>query len=234
MQANNDAALASIHQAFFAIVKRDLTLAWRKGADVANPLLFFIMVITLFPLGVSPSPKILAVLAPGLLWVVALLASLLAAEALFKADFADGSLELMVLSPQPLYVVSLAKVLSHWLFSGLPLCLLAPVLAVMVHLPEQAMGALLLSLLLGTLCLSFVAAIGAALTVSLARSGVLLSLIVLPLFTPVLIFGASCVQSAVEGYGFAGQLAILAALALLALSLAPLAIAAAIRINLAE
>lgn len=225
---------ASLSQVFWAILKRDLTLAWRKGSDLANPLLFFLMVIVLFPLGVSPSPKVLSVLAPGLLWVVALLASLLVAEAIFKEDFADGSLELMALSPQPLYILVLAKVLAHWCISGIPLCLFAPVLALMVHLPEQAMGALLLSLSLGTLCLSFIAAIGAALTVSLARSGVLLSLIVLPLFTPVLIFGASAVQTAVEGYSYYGQLAMLAAFALLALTLAPLAIAAAIRINLAE
>lgn len=225
---------ASLSQAFFAIFKRDITLAWRKGSDLANPLLFFLMVIVLFPLGISPSPKTLSILAPGLLWVVALLASLLAAEALFKEDFADGSLELMALSPQPLYILVLAKVFAHWCISGVPLCLFAPVLALMVHLPEQAMGALLLSLLLGSLCLSFIAAIGAALTVSLARSGVLLSLIVLPLFTPVLIFGASAVQTAVDGYSYYGQLAMLAAFALLATTLAPLAIAAAIRINLAE
>jgi heme exporter protein B len=221
----------SLWVVFVGQLKRDLLLAFRHRSDIANPLIFFVMVIALFPLGISPAPDKLAVLAPGLLWVVALLASLLATDGLFRHDYEDGSLELMLTSPQPLYVLSIAKVLSHWLVTGVPLTVIAPVLAVMVYLPEEGMLPLCFSLGLGSLSLSFVGAIGAALTVGLRNSGVLMSLIVLPLYTPVLIFGSSSVQSAIDGFAYHGQLAMLGAFLLLAITLAPFAIVAGLRIS---
>lgn len=214
------------------IVRRDLLLALRRRAEMANPLLFFLMVCTLFPLGIGPEPKQLAALAPGVLWVVALLACLLASDGLFRSDFDDGSLEQMLLSPSSMYVLALAKSIAHWLVTGLPLAMLAPVLALLLQLPSTAMFALVSSLLLGTAVLSLIGAIGAALTVGLRRGGLLLSLIVLPLYIPVLIFGASAVQSAVEGFAYRGQLAVLGALLALAIPLVPLAVASAVRISL--
>lgn len=213
------------------VIRRDVVLALRRRAEIANPLLFFLMVCTLFPLGIGPDPKQLAVLAPGILWVVALLSCLLASEGVLRGDFDDGSLEQMLLSPTSLYLLALAKTVAHWLVAGLPLALLAPVLALLLQLPALAMPALVASLLLGTAVLSFVGAIGAALTVGLRRGGLLLSLIVLPLYIPVLIFGASAVQAAAQGLAYAGQLAALGALLALALPLAPFAIASGIRIS---
>lgn len=213
------------------VVRRDLLLALRRRAEVANPLLFFLMVCTLFPLGIGPEPKQLAALAPGVLWVVALLSCLLASDGLFRSDFDDGSLEQMLLSPSPLYLLALAKSIAHWLVTGLPLAVLAPVLGLLMQLPAVALPALVLSLLLGTAVLSLIGAIGAALTVGLRRGGLLLSLIVLPLYIPVLIFGASAVQAAAEGFAYRGQLAVLGALLALALPLAPFAVASAARIS---
>jgi len=213
------------------VIRRDVVLALRRRAEIANPLLFFLMVCTLFPLGIGPDPKQLAVLAPGILWVVALLSCLLASEGVLRGDFDDGSLEQMLLSPTSLYLLALAKTVAHWLVAGLPLALLAPVLALLLQLPALAMPALVASLLLGTAVLSLVGAIGAALTVGLRRGGLLLSLIVLPLYIPVLIFGASAVQAAAQGLAYGGQLAALGALLALALPLAPFAIASGIRIS---
>lgn len=217
--------------AFKSLFRRDMVLAFRSRSDIANPLIFFLIVISLFPLGVSPSPKVLAQLAPGVIWVVALLACLLSTDSLFRHDFDDGSLELLLLSPQPLYVLAIAKVLAHWCVTGLPLTLFAPVLGVMMHLPIEGMMPLVASLFLGTISLSFIGGVGAALTVGLRRSGVLLSLIVLPLYTPVLIFGANAVQSAINGFAIGGQLAILGAFMALSVTLTPLAISAALRIS---
>jgi len=216
---------------FVATFRRDLVLAFRRKSELVNPLIFFLMVITLFPIGVSPEPDFLAELAPGLLWVAALLATLLSMESLFKADFEDGSLEQLLLSPQPLFMVVLAKVSAHWLMSGLALTLVAPVLAVMLFLPFEGMPGLMLSLLLGTPTLSLIGAIGAALTVGLRRGGVLISLLVLPLYIPVLIFGSSAVQAAITGLPLGGYFALLGALLALALALAPLATGAALRIS---
>jgi len=213
------------------IVRRDLLLALRRRAEVANPLLFFLMVCTLFPLGIGPEPKQLAALAPGVLWVVALLSCLLASDGLFRSDFDDGSLEQMLVSPNSMYLVALAKSIAHWLVTGLPLAILAPVLALLLQLPSAAMPALISSLLLGTVVLSLIGAIGAALTVGLRRGGLLLSLIVLPLYIPVLIFGASAVQAAAEGFAYRGQLAVLGALLALALPLTPFAVASAVRVS---
>lgn len=216
---------------FYAVLKRDLMLAYRKKSDLFNPLIFFLMVATLFPLGVSPEPTFLAEVAPGVVWVAALLATLLSMDSLFRSDFEDGTLEQTLLSPQPLFVVVLAKVIAHWMMSGLPLTLLAPLLGVMLFLPAEGMSGLMLSLLLGTPTLSLIGAIGAALTVGLRKGGVLISLLVLPLYIPVLIFGTSAVQAAVTGLPLAGYFALLGAILALGVVMAPLAISAALRIS---
>ncbi|WP_409523381.1 heme exporter protein CcmB [Nitrincola sp. MINF-07-Sa-05] len=214
-----------------ATIRRELLLAFRRRSDLVNPLIFFLMVATLFPLGISPEPSVLTLLAPGVVWVAALLATLLSMDSLFRSDFDDGSLEQILLSPQPLFMVVLGKVMAHWIMTGLPLTLIAPVLGIMLFLPTEGMGGLMLSLLLGTPTLSLIGAIGAALTVGLRKGGVLISLLVLPLYIPVLIFGTAAVEAAVTGLPVAGHLALLGALLALGFSLAPLAIAAALRIS---
>jgi heme exporter protein B len=221
----------SLGKAFGAILKRDVVTAFRQPGEMINPLVFFLMVVTMMPLGISPESKSLSVLAPGLLWVVALLASLLSLDSLFRSDYDDGSLEQLVLSSHSLYFMVVAKVLGHWLTTGLPLTLVAPVLGVLLSLPSAGYWPLLFSLLLGTLTLSLVGAIGAALTVSLRKGGLLLSLIIMPLYVPVLIFGASAVRMAVEGFPIDSPMAILAALCALAMVLAPMAIAGALKMS---
>lgn len=216
---------------FYSLVRTELLLALRRPADIANPLLFFVTVLALLPLGVGPEPELLARMAPGMIWVMALLATMLSQESLFRSDFEDGSLEQLTLSSQPLYFAVLAKVGVHWLVTGLPLALLSPLLALMLNLPGAGYLCLFLSLLLGTACLSLIGAIGAALTVSLRRAGLLLALIVMPLYVPVLIFGTGAVQAAIDGYAYNVQLAVLAALLAAAAALAPLAAAGAIRIS---
>ena len=215
-----------------ATLKRDLVLMMRRRSEVLNPLVFFALVITLFPIGISPDPELLAAIAPGLLWVAALLAALLSLDSLFRSDYDDGSLEQLLLSPQPLPALALAKVAVHWLLTGLPLALMAPLLGIMLSLPAGSYAVLALSLALGSASLSLIGAIGAALTVGLSRGGVLLSLLVLPLYIPVLIFGAGAVQAAILGDGVSAHLAILGALLAVALSLAPWAIAASLRISI--
>lgn len=222
----------SLGGALKATLRRDLRQALRRRSELINPLVFFALVITLFPLGISPDKALLATLAPGLLWVAALLATLLSLEGLFRQDLDDGSLEQLLLTPQPLPLLVLAKVAGHWLLTGLPLALMAPLLGVMLGLPSGAFGVLIASLALGSLSLSLIGAIGAALTVGLRRGGVLLSLIILPLYIPVLIFGAGAVQSAVTGMPSAAHLAMLGAMLALALLLAPLAIAAGLRLSI--
>ena len=214
------------------VVFRDLLLAMRRRADVATTLFFFVIVTSLFPLGVGPDPKLLRVIAPGILWVAALLASMLSLERLFAADYADGSLEQLVLAPEPLVLVVIGKIAAHWLVSGLPLVLIAPVIALQFDLPAAAIKTLLLALLLGTPVLSLIGAIGAALTVGVRGGGVLVSLLVLPLYIPVLIFGAGAVDASAMGMNAAGHLSILSALLLGGVVLAPWATAAALRISL--
>ena len=214
-----------------AVLRRDVMASLRRGSEWSNPLVFFVMVCALFPLGIGPQPDRLAELAPGILWVVALLASLLATDSLFRGDFDDATLEQMLLNHQPLYPQVLAKTLAHWFMTGLPLSILSPVLGVILQLPTTGMLALMASLLLGTTVLSFIGAIGAALTVGLRKGGLLLSLIVLPLYIPVLIFGSSAVKSAVEGGECFPQLAMLGVFYLVALALSPLAICGALRIS---
>ncbi|WP_445156761.1 heme exporter protein CcmB [Halomonas sp. E14] len=218
--------------AVWATLKRDLVLLMRRRSEVLNPLVFFAIVITLFPIGISPDPALLAAIAPGLLWVAALLAALLSLDSLFRADFDDGSLEQLLLTPQPLPLLVLAKVAVHWLLTGLPLALMAPLLGLMLALPAGSYVVLAVSLALGSASLSLIGAIGAALTVGLSRGGVLLSLLVLPLYIPVLIFGAGAVQAAIFGDGVLAHLSILGALLALALIFAPLAIAASLRISI--
>ena len=216
---------------FIAAVRRELILALRRRSDIVNPLAFFLMVAVMFPLAVSPEPKFLAQVAPGVIWVAALLACLLSADGIFRSDFDDGSLEQILVSPQPLVLVVLAKVLSHWIISGFCLALMSPLLAMMLFLPSEGLGALILSLLLGTPTLSLLGAIGAGLTVGLRKGRILISLLILPLYIPVLIFGAGTVQAGAMGLPIAGYLALLGALLVLSMMLAPFAIAAALKIS---
>ncbi|ASJ74950.1 Heme exporter protein B [Granulosicoccus antarcticus IMCC3135] len=218
---------------FMRVFKRDMKLAFRATGQWLNPLLFFVIVVTLFPLGIGPGPNMLATIAPGVLWVSALLAMMLSLDALFANDFRDGTLEQMVLSGHPLTVVVIGKVMAHWVTSGLPLVILSPLLGLMMQLPEGAYLVLVGSLFLGTLSLSFIGAIGAALIVSVNQGGVLLSLLVLPLTVPVLIFGSGAVSAAGMGLEISAQLSVLFAIVFLAVSLAPLAIAGALRVGVA-
>ncbi len=216
-------------RAFFALIDRDLRLALRQGADSATAIGFFILVAVLVPLGVGPELGLLARIAPGIIWVAALLASLLSLERLFHHDHEDGSLDQLALGPLPLALVVLAKVCAHWLLTGLPLVLAAPVAGIMLNLPSAAVVPLLGSLVLGTPLLSLLGAIGAALTLGARRGGVLLSLLILPLYMPVLIFGAGAVDAVLIGFDAAPNLLLLAAGLALALPLAPRATAAALR-----
>lgn len=222
----------TLSQAFIALLRRDLTLAYRRRSEIVNPLLFFVIVICLFPLGVTPESTTLRTLAPGVVWVAALLATMISLDSLFRSDFEEGNLEQMLLSPHPTSILMLAKILAHWLITGLPLILTAPLLAMLLYLPDQAVGTLLLTLSLGTPVLSLVGAIGVALTVGLRRGGILVALLTLPLYVPVLIFGANAVNSAIAGLEVVGQIYVLCALLALALTLAPVATAAALRISL--
>ncbi|WP_415878505.1 heme exporter protein CcmB [Methylomonas sp. TEB] len=220
-----------IIRAFWAIIRRDLLLAFRRRAEMANPLFFFVLVVTLFPLAVGAQPNLLRAMAPGVIWVSALLAALLSLDGLFRSDFEDGSLEQMLLSPHALSVLVLGKIIAHWLVTGLPLLLVAPLLAVFLGLPEQAMGTLWLTLILATPLLSLIGAIGVALTVGLRRGGMLLSLLVLPLYVPVLIFASGAVDRAASGLPVGAQLYILLAMLLSALVLVPLPTAAALKMS---
>jgi heme exporter protein B len=214
------------------VIQRELKIAFRSGAEVINPLWFFLIVITLFPLGIGPEPQQLARIAPGVAWVAALLASLLALERLFRDDFLDGSLEQLLLLPTPLPVTVLGKVIAHWLITGLPLILLSPLAALLLSLDFNGWRAMALTLLLGTPTLSFLGAIGTGLTVGLRRGGVLLSLLVLPLSIPVLIFASAAIDAAGMGLPIGGYLAILGAMLAVSATLSPFATAAALRISL--
>ncbi len=216
---------------FYAVLRRETLLLARHRQDWINPLAFFLVVTVLFPLAISPESKTLAVIAPGVVWIAALLATLLSLDGLFKADFEDGSLEQMLISGRSLWPVIYGKLLVHWLATGFLLALLAPLLSVVLFLPGQAMVCLVISLLLGTPTLIVIGAIGAALTVGLRRGGVLITLLVLPLYIPVLIFGAASVQAAAQGMAYSGQLALLSAIFLLSLLLAPVAIGAALKVS---
>lgn len=226
-----ETVMNGLFAAFSALLKRDLLLAFRHRGELANPLLFFLMIVTLYPLGVSPEAELLRRIAPGVIWIAALLAALFSLESLFRGDFEDGALEQMLLSPHPLSVLVLAKVLAHWLVSGLPMLFLAPLLGLLLAMPTPAIETLEITLGLGTPLLSLIGAIGVALTVGLKRGGMLLTLLILPLYIPVLIFATNAVTAAAAGLPVEGQFYFLAALLALALTLAPVAIAAALRIS---
>jgi heme exporter protein B len=219
---------------FTLLIAREARLLFRRPAELLNPLVFFAIVIALFPLAVGPESQMLQHLSPGLVWVAALLSVLLSLDGLFRSDFEDGSLEQWVLSSHPLSLLVLAKVLAHWAFSGLALVLLAPLLALMLGLPSGCLPVLLLSLLLGTPVLSLLGAVGAALTVGLKRGGLLLALLILPLYIPVLILGSGALQAALEGMPATGYLLWLGSLTALAVTLTPFAIAAGLKISVGE
>ena len=217
-------------QGFAGYLRRDLLLAYRRRGEVASPLIFFVLVSTLIPLGISPDSARLAELAPGIIWVMALLATLLSTETLFASDYQDGSLEQLLISPQLLALPVLGKILAHWLVTGLPLTLVSPLIGLMLSLPAAGLLPMMASLALGTACLSLIGAVGAALTVSLRKGGLLLSVLVIPLYMPVIIFGSTAVQSAIDGLNWLGPLAALGAMLSAAAALCPLAIAGALRL----
>ena len=218
--------------AFMAVLRRDLRLAMRRKSEVLTAVFFFVVVAALFPLGIGPELNTLRLVAPGVLWVGALLSSMLALQRLFEADYRDGTLEQMALSPTPMPLLISAKLLAHWLVSGVPLVLLAPVLGLQFDLSADALVTLTLALLLGTPVLSLVGGIGAALTLGVRGGGVLLSLLVLPLFIPVLVFGAGAVEAQASGLGAQAHFSILMAMLLPAAFFSPCACAAALRIAL--
>jgi len=214
------------------VLRRDLVLAYRRRSDVLTTLFFFVIVVSLFPLGVGPEPNLLRVMAPGILWVAALLASMLSLGRMFSMDYLDGTLEQMLLSAEPLGMIVLGKIVAHWLVSGLPLVLIAPVLGLQFDLPQGQLAVLVLSLLIGTPILSLIGSIGAALTLGLRGGGVLVSLLVLPLYIPVLIFGAGSVGAEAAGLGAESHVMLLGAGLVLAAVLAPWATAAGLRISM--
>lgn len=217
---------------FFVVLRRDLMLAMRRRGDVLTVLFFFVIVASLFPLGVGPDPRLLRLMGGGVVWVSALLAAMLSLGRMFASDYADGTLEQLILTPTPPVVWITGKILAHWLVSGVPLILVAPVLGVQFGLSNEALGVLVFSLLLGTPVLSLIGAIGAALTLGLRGGGVLVSLLVLPLYIPVLIFGAGAVDGAMSGLGAEAHLSLLGGILILAFMLTPWAVSAALRISI--
>lgn len=223
---------ASLTKVFIALLKRDLLLAYRHRAEIFNPMLFFILVITLFPLGTGADTKLLQTMAPGIIWVAALLAAMLSLDTIFRSDFEDGSLELLILNSHPTSILVLAKVLAHWLATGLPLVIISPFLALFLGLDQDVIGLLIVTLLLGTPVLSLVGAVAIALTVGLKRGGILLSLLVLPLYVPVLIFSTNAIEMFSSGLPITAQLWILSSFLLLAITLTPWPTAAALKLSL--
>ncbi len=218
--------------ALVALVRRDLVIGLRQKSQIYQPLVFQLLVVTMFPLGLGAGAKTLANIAPAVIWVLALLASMLTLDHIFTVDHEDGSLESYVLSPTPLPLFVLAKAAAHWILTGLPLTVFSPIIAVLLHLPDTAFGVMLLSLLLGTPTISLVGAMGSALTMSLKHGGLLLTMLVMPLLAPVLIFGASAVLESTLDNSASGQLLALSAILVFSLTLVPFAAASAIRINL--
>ena len=214
------------------VIRRDLVLAMRRRADVLTTLIFFVIVVSLFPLGVGPEMDMLRKIAPGVVWVAALLASMLSLGRMFSADYLDGTLEQMMLVPQSLSVLVLAKILAHWMVSGLPLVIMAPVLGLQFDMSAQALWVLIAALLLGTPILSMIGAVGAALTLGLRGGGALVSLLVLPLCIPVLVFGAGAVEAVVSGTNVSSHLSLLGALLVMALAFTPWVTALALRISM--
>lgn len=232
MLRRRDSKMPSFFVFLHHCLRRELLLSLRKRSEWINPIIFFVSIVVFVPLGISPDERLLSQLAPGMVWIIALLAVLLSLDSLFQSDFEDGSLEQILVSGQSLYWVVIIKCIVHWLMTGLPLSLLAPLLGLMMSLPSEGYVPLVISVFLGSGSLSFIGGIGAALTVALRRGGVLLSLIIIPLYVPILIFGAGAVNAAVDGYVIYGQLAILGAFFAGSLVLAPWASAGALRICL--
>ncbi len=222
----------SAGHAFITLLRRDLLLAVRNRGDWVNPLFFYLLIAMLFPLAITPEQESLSGMAGGAIWIAALLSVLLSMDGLFRSDFEDGSLEQLLLAPHPLSLLVMSRLLAHWILTGLLLTIFSPLLALLLHLPGEAQSALFVSLLVGTPVLSILGAIGVALTVGLRRGGVLLSLLVMPLYIPVLIFGSGAVLAALDGLSWAGHIYWLAALLVLGLTLGPFAIAGALRISL--
>ena len=214
------------------MLRRDMTLALRRRSDMLTTLIFFIIVVSLFPLGVGPEREMLRAMAPGVIWVAALLASMLALGRMFSSDYHDGTLEQMLLSPRSLPILVLGKITAHWLSTGLPLVLISPILALQFDMSADAVGILMLTLLIGTPLLSMIGAIGAALTVGLRGGGALIALLVLPLYVPVLIFGTGAVESSTAGLGAQAHLSVIAALLILGIVFTPWVTAVALRISL--
>lgn len=218
--------------AWVQILKRDLLIAFRRRSEIIHPLIFFVMVISLFPLAIGDDKILLQKIAPAIIWVTALLATMLSLDNLFRSDFDDGSLEQMSLLKIPLSLIVIAKVMAHWLITGLPLILITPLLAVLLYMQAETTTMLLLTLLLGTPTLSLIGAVGIALTVALRQGGVILSLLILPLYIPVLIFATLALQNTAQGFSAEAQLAMMLAILVLAITLAPFAIAAALKVSL--
>ena len=225
-------ATGGVKRALGAVLRRDLLLAYRRRSEMLYPLFFLLVVVSLFPLGIGPGPELLARIAPGVVWIAALLATVISLDNLFRADFEDGSLEQFISSGHPLTVIALTKIAAHWIVTGLPLVLLSPLVALWMQLPAQAMGAMVAGLALATPILSFIGAIGVGLTISLRRGGQLLSLLVFPLYVPVLIIATGAIMAAADGLPYGGFLGLLLAGLILSITLAPLATAAALRISL--
>ena len=219
---------------FLAVLRRELLIAYRNSADLLNPLIFFVIVISLFPLGVSPSGPILSQIAPGVIWVAALLATLLSMDSLFRSDYDDGSLELMTFSREPLVLLVLGKIVSHWLVTGVPLAVLSPVLALMLFLNFEGAWALFLSLILGTPILNLLGAIGASLTVGLRKGGLLIAVLILPLYVPVLILATAMVQAGAQAVDYTGHMLWLGAILAASIGFAPIAASAGVRISLSR
>ena len=218
--------------AWTQIFKRDLLIAFRRRSEIVHPLIFFVMVISLFPLAIGDDKALLQKIAPAIIWVTALLATMLSLDNLFRSDFEDGSLEQMTLLKTPLSLLVTAKITAHWVITGLPLILITPLLAVLLYLPTESISMLLLTLLLGTPTLSLIGAVGIALTVGLRQGGVILSLLILPLYIPVLIFATLAMQNSAQGFSAEAQLAMMLAILVLAITLSPFAIAAALKVSL--
>ncbi len=219
-------------KAWRQIFKRDLLIAFRRRSEIIHPLIFFVMVISLFPLAIGDDKALLQKIAPAIIWVTALLSTMLSLDNLFRSDFEDGSLEQMTLLKTPLSFLVTAKIIAHWFITGLPLILITPLLAVLLYLPADTVSMLLLTLLLGTPTLSLIGAVGIALTVALRQGGVILSLLILPLYIPVLIFATLALQNTAQGFSAEAQLAMLLAILVLAITLSPFAIAAALKVSL--
>ena len=218
--------------AWTQIFKRDLLIAFRRRSEIIHPIIFFVMVISLFPLAIGDDKVLLQKIAPAIIWVTALLATMLSLDNLFRSDFEDGSLEQMTLLKTPLSFLVTAKITAHWVITGLPLILITPLLAVLLYMPSELISMLLLTLLLGTPILSLIGAVGIALTVGLRQGGVILSLLIIPLYIPVLIFATLALQNVEQGFSAEAQLAMMLAILVLAITLSPFAIAAALKVSL--